>query len=190
MTKEKWLEITGWENYAVSTHGRIKRIRPCPMPPGHGYKPMKQIKPDHDRFGYHRILLYSKHGRKRFLVHRIVLTTFVRPPLVGEVANHLDGHKDNNHLGNLEWCTRSENDLHAVKLGLKPTGDRHWSRRHPELVSRGSKNGWSVLDEDTVKSIRSEYRHKYGALTALADKHRVSISAIHHVVTRRTWRHI
>lgn len=34
-------------------------------------------------------------------------------------CNHMDGKPWNNHFKNLEWCTRRENNLHAVMLGLK-----------------------------------------------------------------------
>lgn len=35
------------------------------------------------------------------------------------VVNHKDGNKLNNNYENLEWVTRSENDLHAFRLDLR-----------------------------------------------------------------------
>ena len=32
--------------------------------------------------------------------------------------NHIDGNKINNHIENLEWCTHSQNNIHAYKNGL------------------------------------------------------------------------
>ena len=32
--------------------------------------------------------------------------------------NHIDGDKLNNAASNLEWCTQSENQEHAYKMGL------------------------------------------------------------------------
>jgi hypothetical protein len=49
-------------------------------------------------------------------VHRLVMLSFVG---LSELdVNHKDGNKTNNHLSNLEFCTKSENIQHAYKTGL------------------------------------------------------------------------
>lgn len=40
-------------------------------------------------------------------------------------VNHIDGNKSNNSLVNLEWCTDSENKIHAYKNGLMIGGNEH-----------------------------------------------------------------
>mmetsp|Transcript_43426 Transcript_43426/g.139579 ORF Transcript_43426/g.139579 Transcript_43426/m.139579 type:complete len:374 (-) Transcript_43426:303-1424(-) len=64
--------------------------------------------------GY-RKLSSSSHGRVRqYYVHRLVARAFVGPPPGDDLdVNHKDGNKDNNHVNNLEYMTRSENIKHS-----------------------------------------------------------------------------
>lgn len=52
------------------------------------------------------------------LAHRLVAKAFL--PLIDgkDFVNHIDGDKANNDVSNLEWCTVSENNYHAVNTGL------------------------------------------------------------------------
>lgn len=55
---------------------------------------------------------------KSHSVHRIIAKTFLTDP-EKEMVNHKDGIKNNNHIANLEWATRSENERHAYDTKLK-----------------------------------------------------------------------
>lgn len=55
-------------------------------------------------------------------VHQLVCLAFKGPPPNDGKkyeVNHIDGNKHNNAATNLEWTTRSENTLHALRLGLR-----------------------------------------------------------------------
>jgi hypothetical protein len=61
-------------------------------------------------------------GGKKYQVHRLVAAAFLEPPGSSQIyVNHKDGDRSNNVISNLEWCSPSENNLHAVKYGLMPT---------------------------------------------------------------------
>ena len=77
------------------------------------------IKPRHYKNGYCFVALYKNGECKQETIHRIVAETFVSNPLNLPEVNHIDGDKDNNVYTNLQWCTRQENCLHAVRNGLK-----------------------------------------------------------------------
>ena len=79
--------------------------------------------------GYMRV---SIHGRD-IKVHRLVLQSFEPNPKCNELqVNHKDGNKLNNHLSNLEWCTREENMIHAVQHGLVKSGQNRYNAYHTD----------------------------------------------------------
>ena len=77
------------------------------------------LKPWIGRGGYLKVCL-AKGIKKRWVyIHRLVCEAFIDNPLNKKEINHLDGNKLNNYFTNLEWVTRSENNYHAFRTGLK-----------------------------------------------------------------------
>lgn len=105
---EIWKDIEGYEGYyKISSCGRVKNTKSNAILTG-----------DENNIGYKRVILYAP-VKKRFFVHRLVAYHFVDGYRDDLVVNHKDGNKQNNNFENLEWVTRSENDLHAFRLGLR-----------------------------------------------------------------------
>ena len=52
------------------------------------------------------------------LLHRLIAEAFIPNPNNLPIINHIDGNKLNNSIENLEWCTHSQNTLHAYETGL------------------------------------------------------------------------
>lgn len=68
-------------------------------------------------------------------------------------------------------------------------GDAHGTRTCPESRTRGERNGHAKLTEADVKAARSS--HATGqSIAELARQFKVSASAMHGVVHRRTWAHV
>lgn len=91
---------------------------------------------------YQIINLSKLDGSKRtFRAHRLVMMAFNPVENMDELeVNHIDGNKKNNKLENLEWCTASENQIHAFKTGLNKS-------------RRGEESNFSKLTNDDVKKV-------------------------------------
>ena len=75
-------------------------------------------------------------------MHRTVAIHFIGYR-EGLEVNHIDGNKGNNRVDNLEWVTRSENQIHAIKMGLRKIGDyTHKSSMKPVLCYRVKDNSF------------------------------------------------
>lgn len=105
---EIWKDINDYEGYyQVSSYGRVRNVKTKQILTG-----------DTNNAGYRRVTLYSP-VKKRFFVHRLVALHFCEGYSENLIVNHKDGNKLNNNADNLEWVTRSENDLHAYKNNLR-----------------------------------------------------------------------
>jgi len=62
---------------------------------------------------------------KNVQVHRLVAEAFLGPPPDGMECRHLDGNPKNNHITNLAWGTRSENNRDRCRHGKGNDGPNH-----------------------------------------------------------------
>lgn len=60
----------------------------------------------------------EKYVYKTETIHRLMAYAYIENPDNKTVVNHKNGDKLDNDLENLEWCTYSENSIHAYKHGL------------------------------------------------------------------------
>lgn len=116
LSGEQWQAIPYCRDYHISNYGCIKSF--------HKGK-VVILKPRLQSGGYLTVAICKNGENKTCSVHRLVAEAFI-PNLDGlPQVNHKDGCKFNNHVDNLEWCTQSENQQHAVRMGLKtiPQGE-------------------------------------------------------------------
>jgi transposase len=127
--------------------------------------------------GYLRVKLICDDGvRRAFLVHRLVALTYI-PKVEGKnYVNHKNGIKTDNRVENLEWCTSTENQIHAYETGLK-------------RMPKGEINGRNLLPEQTVISIYYELLN--GArVVDTAKKYGVARSTIASIKKRQNWQYL
>ena len=97
------------------------------------------MKPYHDAWGYLKICLF--HGGKKVqkTVHRLVGEAFIPNTFNKPEINHIDGNKENNNIDNLEWVTRSENEIHAFKnkLNIRESYNAGRPKRRVMIIETG-----------------------------------------------------
>ena len=108
--KEIWRDVNGYkELFQISTKGRVKSFLKW-----QGRKGPRILTPFDNNRGYPTVTLKGK----KFTVHKLVASNFLRKKTNKKDINHIDGNSLNPKLINLERCNRSENMLHAFKMGL------------------------------------------------------------------------
>ena len=108
----KWVEIAGWEGwYEISDTGQVRSMdRRVPDRWGTDrfyHSQTKKLAPN--PAGYLRVKLSRPGKGENYLVHRLVLESFVGPCPDAMECRHLNDIKTDNRLENLAWGTREEN---------------------------------------------------------------------------------
>lgn len=91
-------EVSNYGRVRNSKNGRIRTIKPNKQ----GYLDMRLYKPN-----------------SHLVIHRAVATLFIPNPNNYPCVNHIDGNKLNNKVDNLEWCSWSYNNQHAIDNKLR-----------------------------------------------------------------------
>ena len=175
---EIWRVILAHPDYEVSNLGRVRRITPGSNSSYVGK--IRKLNPT--RMGYLQITLIFPDGPRRFkthYVHRLVADAFLDTQGDRPEVNHINGIKTDNRVANLEWCSRSENHIHAYRTGL------HTAR----YAHRESILGHSVMDEATVRRIRAmKTDGKSGC--RIAKELGMKPGTVYAVLSGYSWKHV
>lgn len=180
---EQWKDINGYEGfYQVSNLGNVKSLdRYVERVSNSEVVKVKRkgciIIQGERPNGYNKVELYKNGNCKTFSVHRLVAECFISNKKNVSDVNHKNGNKSDNRVENLEWCTHSENELHAHRTNLKQG-------------SKGASNGMSKLTEEEVLDIRAAYNLGCFSYAKLAKAYNVSKGTIEPLIKRITWKHI
>lgn len=169
-------QIPGFPRYAIDENGTVLSV--CKMGnvanQTHPWSAAIQKKPAPKGLGHLCVHLRHDNRRRSFHVHDLVLIMFVGPCPDGMECRHLDGNPANNHVSNLKWGTRSENEQDKVLHGKS---------------CRGEKHGSAKLTSADVLEIRRRAANGERQLNIAKDFH-VKQQAISNIVIRRAWKHI
>ncbi len=165
----EYRDIPGFPTYRVGSDGSVWGSR-------HGKYPTK---------GWHRLSPYvhQKRTKRRtylavqlcrdgrshsFLLHRLILESFVGPRPTGYECRHLDGNPLNCALVNICWGTHAEN-----------VTDSHNHDRFDRTIT-----------EDQVREIRRRYAIGDVLQRELAAEFGISRTNVNSIVNRWSWKHV
>lgn len=127
--QEEWRDIVIEKNgvvydytglYQVSNLGRVRSLRRDMV-----------LKPKLNRDKYEVVCLNRKGNQSHFFVHRLVATMFLDNPDNLPEVNHISKVRNENHIGNLEWCDRQYNVQYS---SCKRSDD--WKKQQSDRMSK------------------------------------------------------
>ena len=163
MKSENWVDINGYEGkYQVSDMGNVRSTN-------QGQHHDKVLTERLGTHGYNRASLSSGGIVREYRVHRLVAQAFIDNPDGKENINHINGIRNDNRVSNIEWCTKSENAIHAYETGL-----------HRKLYGK--------LDESDVLSIHAlSMDYSYRDVGMMFG---VGSSTVYSIVNGRKFQHV
>ena len=125
LNNELWRPIADYDNYQVSTLGRV-----------FNKKFQRIIKPFNHKCGYDLVDLNKNGKGKTYTVHRLVMNAFIPNVDCKPHIDHIDWNKKNNRLSNLRWATHSENicNTNRVILARMREGRKRFEKEFKRLA--------------------------------------------------------
>lgn len=138
---EVWKPITGFENYEVSSEGRVRSLgrwenygqKSKRFRRGRILKLVNRVKGV-----YKAVNIYNETGNKLVAVHRLVAEAFIPNPDNLPCINHKDENPSNNCVDNLEWCTYEYNNNygnHIRKIIESQVNNGRYDRRYSTVLT-------------------------------------------------------
>lgn len=160
MDREVWRWVVGYEGiYMVSNAGNVMTLPKATH--ADGFTLAQAI----GRNGYKTVHLRKNGASKRLSVHRLVAEAFLPNPSSLPEVNHVDGDKANNSVNNLEWCTRSENARHSIRVLGNPKPPRKGVSPNRRLTFEQAQA--IRADSRTQRVIAEEYGVTQGSISLI-----------------------
>jgi hypothetical protein len=160
---EIWDYVSDYNNYKVSSKGRVWNVRKQDF-----------TKPFHVK-GYPAVNLYKNGKQKIHKIHRLVALTFYFMDDGNETkaVDHIDRDKTNNNIFNLRFCTTSENKRNTGLVRTNTSGFKgvNWDKVKQKWRAQIKTNGkkkhlghFNTKEEayEAYKKASKEYHGDFG----------------------------
>lgn len=176
LPNEIWKDVVNHEGlYVVSNLGRVKGLDRMEHRKTYSRRRKGQLMHQHiDSWGYLRTTLCKNGKTWSHHVHKLVAMAFHENPNNYLQVNHKNGIKTDARAENLEWCDQYFNMQHAVRTGLRKTGEENWKAK---------------LSLEQVKKIRKLCNPKLLTYIKIAEMFNVHPSTIRSIANGRNWKH-
>jgi len=155
---ENWKRINSFDNYLISTLGRVKSIARLEIRKDSKPLPVKEtiLKQFVDIKGYAHVGMKRNDNKwQTKQVHRLVAEAFLPNPNNQPCVNHKDENKLNNCVDNLEWCTVNYN----VNYGSRNHNVSKSLKNNPKIsktVLQFDTNGNLIKEWSSLNQIKRE----------------------------------
>ena len=144
------MEIIDYPNYLIYDDGRVYN------------KNTKRFLKQKNNNGYYNIGLFKNGKQKYFYIHRLVGLHYLENVEDKNEIDHIDRNKTNNHISNLRWVNKSENQLNKGVsknnvLGIKHIRKTKYDTYRFQIYRQGNWHSKCFKTLDECIKYRDEY---------------------------------
>lgn len=165
INNKQFYPIPGHSNYLISVDGEV-----------YGLQKKKLLKGGFNNMGYGQVWF----GNKWYRRHYLVAISFIPNPNGYKEINHQDGNKLNNHVDNLDWCSRSYNQVHAVANGLLKLNKN-------KFTNKGNKHSEETKKAMSIKKLGKNHpKYKGSFITPAGTFHSANQAGLANNISGKT----
>jgi hypothetical protein len=157
--REMWKKVEGFEDYEVSSLGRVKSFK-------RGSERILKTNPNSN--GYLSTIFYKNKVKKGVRVHQLVAIAFLNHQPCGMelVVDHINDNKLDNRLENLQVITHRENSFKTQENYSSKYKGVSFVKRNNKWVAkiRINKKSTHIGTFDTEKEASEAYQKKLNTL--------------------------
>ena len=132
---ETFKKIEGFVNYSVSDHGNVRNDK------------TGRILKVNDRDGYFQVKVRKNNTRHTKKIHKLTAEEFLLNPENKPFVDHIDNNRRNNHIINLRFATRQENNQNASLSSKNTSGTKgvSWHKKSMKWTAYICINGKQIV---------------------------------------------
>ena len=162
---EEWKEITDYPNYEISNTGQVRNKKF-----GRTLVPRRCN-------GYHVVHLCKNGTKTNAKIARLVAQAFIPNPENLPCVNHRDEIRNNDHVSNLEWCTKKYNSTYGTAIQRRVATNKKQGKLN-KRTARIDNSGNIIEVFVSAKAVAEHYGILYGNVKNVCNGRHKTISGM------------